>query len=725
MTHTSKRVLRDDLADWPRPGRRPLAWEPWRDRDEALERIGSWSGPALGLALLARAVAEASDPGASELPFVLCVGEQVVAGTPTAARASVLARSPLTGRLAEGQVGSDLAARLARVADALLVRGRTRLPGAVLVGDVDGLELLSMPELRGADPASVHAALAARLGPLASLRVGPAGEAGVAFANLAAGAEPASFVGRGGLGAAFADHGLKALAVVCEPVEARHDGALARALSASPRLAARAEGGTLELAHEHALRGEPALAADSGGAASERGRAFFEEALAARDRVHGCRGCPTPCGWVFERPLGGAQGGRFGALEALGSRLGLARVEDSLALLEFANRAGLDAKELGECLSLLCQASETGGSKGPARGDLAALERATDDLVARRAPAAAFAGGALAGARALGLEHEARVAAGEAAQADDDPAATLARRVAARGADPMRTFPFLLGDGAGRARIEELIAPVSLPPGGEDPRSPAGKGRLVWWHENLIAALDVTGFCAFSAAGLLADGAMDLEGFAARVEPARARELGGTPGRRLLAIGASVVLLHRMLAERFGRGGFERPRGELAPSGAGMLAEYARFSGLDRAGFTTPSARSRLGELTLLDFAATGDPPRARGAAGTLRPAGVRRLGSVRVAGFGPLGRALGGEVELALELPATLVDVLGALARRAPRAERWLLAGDRPVPVAYRDGSRLAEPDLVEDGDHLELVIVVAGGGPTSSGARTSPGAP
>ena len=96
----------------------------------------------------------------------------------------------------------DLGRRLARVADALVLVGRTPEAGAVLRVDERGdASLISMPELVGADPATVLVRLRERLGDCAVLCCGPAGEREVPFANLAAGGRTPHFVGRGGLGA--------------------------------------------------------------------------------------------------------------------------------------------------------------------------------------------------------------------------------------------------------------------------------------------------------------------------------------------------------------------------------------------------------------------------------------------------------------------------------------------------------------------------------------------
>src|SRR5262245_44767537 len=188
--------------------------------------LASWGGSALGLAELA---AHARRDARGPQPLVIAVGEAVRSGLPTAARAALLTRAPLSGLFAEGHVGGALGARLARVADALVLRGRTALAGAVLVIEEDGAcELRARPALRGASPAETARALEDELGPCSVLALGPAGEQTLPFASLAAGHAPPSFVGRGGMGAAFGALGLKALCVRARPVEPAPPGAETR-----------------------------------------------------------------------------------------------------------------------------------------------------------------------------------------------------------------------------------------------------------------------------------------------------------------------------------------------------------------------------------------------------------------------------------------------------------------------------------------------------------------
>lgn len=693
---------------------RPLARPgPWHAGDERWERAGSWSGSALAVAILLDALEESPQ---AELPFVVAIGDAVRRGLPTAARATVAGRAPLSGLYADGQVGGELGRRLASFADALVLRGRTELVGAVLhLGPGGEAELISIPELCGLDPRTRARALRESFGVASALCVGPAARRDVLFASLANGEDPPSFVGRGGLGAAFARLGLEALVVAAPPVpDGEPPARLFAALGSSPRLLARSEGGTMELLHAFGARGD--LRARNYSASFERGAVAGLSAgagRAARER-RGCRNCPTPCGWVFERPGGERQGARFSAVYALGPNLGLADFGQTLEVLAACDRAGVDAKEAGAALAILALARERGILPGPSLwGDTRLLCALIDELAAGEGEGTRLARGARALALELGLEQEEHGAKGQAARPELGLAVVLGQCVSSRGPDPMRIFPFLGVDGADRERLEELLDPLGLPPGAEDPLRPEGKGRLVWWHENLALALDASGFCAFSAAGLLADDLLSLDDLAAAILPRSALDLAPEPGRALLAMGASIALLQRELCRRLGAPpGADRPAwAEPLLELPGMWDEYQVLRGLDEQGRVLPEALERVGREALLDLGIDRieEPfvlhPRPSVIGG--RP---QVPGRCTLRGFGSLGGAPARETRLLLQLPARLEEVLDQLGRRSARGGQELreLA---PGSAVYRAGRRLAPTDWVEDGDELDLVLAISGG--------------
>jgi aldehyde:ferredoxin oxidoreductase len=592
----------------------------------------------------------------------------------------------LTGGYVESQVGGGFAARLVAIADALVLRGRLGpSAGRVLVLDRHGaVRVETRPELLPLDLPERAALLRAAHPEASGLCVGRAGEGGVRFANLATIADPPSFTGRGGLGARLGATGLTALLVEGdERPEPTGLSEWTEALARSPHLRARGAGGTFELLEAFAARGDLPADPSLGGA--------FAERLAQRQS---CPGCPTACRHVLrvgERRLAG----RFSATFPLGVALGVTGAQDALELLEACNAVGVDAAEMGAALVV----------SGELRGDLQGLSTAI-----RCVASTSLARGAQALADELGKSAAAHCARGSAVRPVRDLAALLGQCVSARGSDPMRAFPFLSENGGDEQRLARLLAPLELPAQAFDPGDPAGKGRLVWWHENLANVLDASGFCAFSAAGLVGDGFADLDDLAGWLALPGLEPSAGA----LLAAGATLALLQREIAERraappdadrpaWARERLDRP---------GMWDEYRVLRGLDLEGRIRPEVRQRIGTLALARWG-QDELERIPGRvlfAGPPRPVAPGRL---ELSASGLLAQALGDARELLLELPRPLSGVLRELAARRPAAAPWLGSeelGDGAVAV-YCDGRRLFHHDWVLAGDRLDLVVAISGG--------------
>lgn len=679
--------------------------DPW-------SRAANFGGSALAVALVGAQI----DRDASARPLVLTVGAAVRAGTATAARCVVGGVAPLTGRYGEGQVGGELGPRLASVLDGLVIARTLEAPrreddsrasrssaprpsatatrDSVLVIDARGGARLERVEgIGGRSPAERIAACTRALGPGATLCRGPAGERGVAFASLASGSPP-SFVGRGGLGAVLGALGLAAVHVTAPAVAPVHDTELDRLLRASPRLVERARSGGFEQAIGEAVRdasSEASAASDWSGGWS-----------AARDGKIGCRGCPTPCGFVFDAAVPGAGAGvrgHFGAAKSLGPRLGLDELSATIALLERCDAQGLDAKETGAVLALLVEAGEV-----EARADelAAAIDRVVVDDGER--PRAAR-GGASALALQLGRTNDdATLGLAQPGAPRRDLAALALAVGAGAGTDPMRSFPFATD--VGRARLAALVEPATgpLPPRTEHPEDPAGKGLLAWWHESFVAGVDASGFCVFSASGLLADGVCDLDGLAQR--------LIGEDGADLLARGSATVLLRAHLARRLGRPLEPEPWARAALDD-GLREEYRAARGVDARGFPRAAVLASIGRATL------GRPVAIASGRATVPPGevngGERRDGEPRDGEGGTVTLCLHGALarfgpthRIEVGRGATLADLLNLCAGDDPHLRQALIAS---APSVWRDGRRLEPDDPVRGGDELDVLAALAGG--------------
>jgi aldehyde:ferredoxin oxidoreductase len=148
------------------------------------------------------------DPFDPDMPIIFAVGPLCGTQAPTAARLSVVSRSPLTGTIYDCSAGGRFAWRLkAAGIDALFISGRSLRPVTLAITD-SGARLIPAVQLWGCDIPTTVAALAEH-GSVAA--IGPAGENGVLFANIMMG--EGNSVGRGGLGAVMGHKNLKAITV--------------------------------------------------------------------------------------------------------------------------------------------------------------------------------------------------------------------------------------------------------------------------------------------------------------------------------------------------------------------------------------------------------------------------------------------------------------------------------------------------------------------------------
>ncbi len=163
------KILRVDLSE----GR---AWREAIPEEMLHEYLG---GRGLGVRLMRDSFR--LDPLCPEMPLIFSVGPLCGTPAPTAARLTVVSRSPLTGTIYDCSAGGRFAWRLkAAGLDALFVTGKSPEP-AVLAIDGDDVSILPAGDLWGKRIKETVAALADR-GSVAA--IGPAGEAGVLFANI-------------------------------------------------------------------------------------------------------------------------------------------------------------------------------------------------------------------------------------------------------------------------------------------------------------------------------------------------------------------------------------------------------------------------------------------------------------------------------------------------------------------------------------------------------------
>lgn len=462
------------------------------------------------------------DPFDPAMPLIFAVGPLCGTSAPTAARLSVVSRSPLTGTIYDCSAGGRFAWRLKSAGmDALFITGKSATPVTLAIGP-DRVDILPAEHIWGSDiPATVaalnhHGSVAA---------IGPAGENGVLFANIMTG--EGNSVGRGGLGAVMGCKGLKAVVVdgdhkaeIADPVrfgKARAD--VMRLFNASPVIF-----GPLGIAQF----GSPVLVdlmAQRRMAPTENFRkTFFEHSgnysgpaikAACGARNDGCYGCPIQC---KKSTVDGIHLPEYETVSHFGALNNIDNLAAIVASNSICNNLGLDTISAAATLSAWGEIR----SRFPTAEEIPAL---LEDIARRRGDGQLLALGSRRLAEELGRPELSMSVKSLELPAYDPRGAygmALAYCTSPRGGCHLRAYPI---------SHEILRKPVPT-----DRFSFSGKARIITIAEDTNAAVDSLVACKFSFFGA------SLEEYAELLSAATGIEYSS---QRLKEIGRRIVLTER------------------------------------------------------------------------------------------------------------------------------------------------------------------------------------
>ncbi|WP_018085536.1 aldehyde ferredoxin oxidoreductase N-terminal domain-containing protein [Desulfurispora thermophila] len=335
-----------------------------------------------GIGLAAKLFAGLVDVQAAPLdahqPVVLA-GGALAAFFPMCTKGVAVFRSPLTGGWGESYAGMRLALAL-RLAgwDAIVITGRADRPVYLSIGP-HGVRFKSAAALWGLD-CEEAGRLLRQLEPgrgfRSCLRIGPAGEKGVAFASV--NVDTYRHFGRLGLGAVLGAKNLKAIVIygdrdypVPQPKQYReiYDQIYRQAVRTDVMEKYHALGTSVNVSVLSELGALPTRnLQQSTFEAAERisGRAFAEGSLV---RKVACAGCPVGCIHIGLRRRQFAPGYEYESVAlsydheliyALGSLLGMSSPEKVYDLIEAVELYGLDAISAGVLLAWLTEAQQNG-----------------------------------------------------------------------------------------------------------------------------------------------------------------------------------------------------------------------------------------------------------------------------------------------------------------------------------------------------------------------------
>lgn len=520
-------------------------------------------------------------------------------------------RSPISGSIGYSWAQGHWGAALRRAGyDVLIIRGEAP-DWCYLVIDRDQVRLRPAGTLIGGDTQATVTNIQAELGAdFNVVCVGPAAEAGVAYASIVAEgryvAEPA------GTGIVMATKKLKAIAVRGGPplpvVDERKLGValevIRRRVDSSTLASGIRQVGSSHFLNQAIEWGALTMRNGREGQPGE-GLSSMNTTLALRggkvDR--GCKGCPMPCYFdTLRRPGEQLPMPSLELAAGFGARCGITSIDTLLLIADRCLRLGLDPAATSAAVAFLMECQQEGLNQsgtlpwGNGEAVLAAIDRLAQRQEKRDVLSLGvgemqeiFWGGVNFAPQIKGLAMPAL-----------DPRALTEVALA------MATSP-IGGDYRYAMAYEELLEepPAWLPDEPSHPQAVKGKALRLIWHERFAAVLDSAGICR----------RLGLMGY--QISPGELLALISAAGIAvngvdMARIGERIVTLERLFARRYADNGAiddlparwretvlvdGRAAGHL-PQIDDLLSEYYRRHGWDANGDPTPE---RLAELGIKD----------------------------------------------------------------------------------------------------------------------------
>ncbi|HEX6292279.1 MAG TPA: aldehyde ferredoxin oxidoreductase C-terminal domain-containing protein [Herpetosiphonaceae bacterium] len=437
-------------------------------------------------------------PLAPENPLIFAPG--LLQGTGALGTAGIFVGTiaPLTGVLSQGWAEGDWGNALRRAGLSLLIVAGVAEDWSIIRISPDGAEIHPAANFVGLDTVSTAVALRAEYGEDARvLALGPAGEAGVAYATpVVDGRYP---VEPAGAGAVMAAKRIKAIVVHGGEPLSVHDAAGLRQLEQT--LTQRCE--TSPLAVDVRRFGSAAyinLLNDHGAVTGRNGQdgvfggmlALSRSTLALRGKQHAHGNCPLPCYAEFvQRDGSPLPRPDLEAVLGFGVRCGIADLEVVLLANERCLRLGLDVTATAAAIAFLMECQQQGLHRTPALpwADGQVLLDVIEKIGRKEGVGGVLSLG-VGEMQAIFWSSEVwapQVYGGAMSPIDPRPLPILALHLATS------TWP---GDYRMALPLSGLLpaAPEHLPDFSRAPDVPVDVSRLLW-HERFGAALDALGLC--------------------------------------------------------------------------------------------------------------------------------------------------------------------------------------------------------------------------------------
>ena len=515
-------------------------------------------GRGLNMYYLYKLLTKEMDPLSPDNPLI--VGAGLLTGTPApaASRTNFSAKSPESLIFADANVGGFFGAEMRHSGfDRLIITGKADSPvylylenGRIEIRDAEGLWGLNVNE--------TQIKLREKLGSDIEVAcIGRSGEHLVRFAAVLTGVK--NTAGRGGLGAVMGSKNLKAIVA-----HGTRDIQLANAkqfletlvelkdlLLTSKMVQTLGRVGTTILYDVSnvlgTVRTENSLknAFDDSLLSSE-----FEKQA---DKMLSCFVCPVHC---RHRNKHGGEGPDYSTFGTLGAGCGVSGADVAADINNVCNDLGLDSSSAGTIISWAIELYQRGlitreqTGREYRFGDAELVKSLLHDITERRGFGNALAESTRA-VSVLGEETKDYVIAIKGLPQSDSHdvrylvSFALGIAVAGRGADHLRNRPTLEILGLPPEALNRIYGTTIHP----DPTAYETKEHLVYYHENIYAAVDTLGLCKFVCHGFNSPHMLDYDAFARLIEYGTGLELSKDD---LMEIGKRIVDLERLINARLG-----------------------------------------------------------------------------------------------------------------------------------------------------------------------------
>jgi len=317
-------------------------------------------GRGLGLRLLVEEISPDIDPLEKDV-LVFAAGPLTGTSVPTSGRFSVTSKSPLTGTIADSNVGGSFGSEFKKTGlDALIVEGASEEPVRLEI-DEDEISI-TKTDLWGSETGECLDKLEGKSGV-----IGPAGENQVLYSSIVTNGY--RVFGRGGMGAVMGSKRLKAISVKGnkkvpvsdEKLLQKHVKKAASKISSSPVTSRGLKKfGTPILVNLLAWLGMFPKnnfrdAAEEEEADNLSGEKMKDEIV---EKHEGCHACPIRCGLKTKTEKERGKGPEYESVWALGSNLGNFDLEEVTELNYRCNELGLDTISTGGTLACAMEMSE-------------------------------------------------------------------------------------------------------------------------------------------------------------------------------------------------------------------------------------------------------------------------------------------------------------------------------------------------------------------------------